>query len=595
MANSNKINLFKVLSVIVFSCFIVTVMIYDPAYLGEGAYFESIKRYGMEAMRYNLLEICFCIVIVSAILLYNFKCDKYRKLKIFGAACFAVIQTIAIDFYYFYSFIYIFNDIRVVRYNILCLIAYGTLFYGIESICFHILEIHKYKRFNYKLKKVSSFEKHTASLSFFFIMICWLPWLIIFYPGSMWFDMCYQIEQYYFGNYSLHPVFVTLCMGWCLDIGKIVFQSSNIGVFIYILLQTVVCAFAFSRVIRFLKEIKVSIILQVATLFFYGISPVFGAFMQIGTKDVLYCGLITLFTIQVVRLCIRAFNREDYISLREAIVFLCISILCVLYRKEAIIICVIVFFAITILCCKARLFKMVRKNITIFAGTIIAYFLFEVVVVNTILGSGSVFNGLNDKYSIPVQQVGRFVYYEDDLLDEEDRKYLDSSFSLGYEQVANNYNPYLSDCLRYNWRIDKDFWDIYISLFKRKPLVYLEATIANSYGYYSIIPQLPASIHDAPTNGTPGSRFEFYINRDPDKENEVVQISYIPSLEKARNKLEKYAYGVRKIVIINLIYSLGFYTWIYIIFILFLIKERKFKYIIAFLPAVLIILGTVKK
>ena len=138
--------------------------------------------------------------------------------------------------------------------------------------------------------------------------------------------------------------------------------------------------------------------------------------------------------------------------------------------------------------------------------------------------------------------------------------------------------------------VDKDFWNVYISLFKKKPLVYVEATIANSFGYYAIIPPLPASIHDAPTNGTPGSRFEFYINRDPDKGNEVVQVSYIPFLETARKKLEKYAYGVRDIPVINLGYSLGFYTWMYVVFILFFIKERKSKYTIAFLPAVLVIL-----
>lgn len=452
MINSIKINFLKIIFLIIFSCFIVFIIIYDPARLAEGKYFESIKMYGMETMRYNLLGVCLYVVIVAIILFKGIRMDKYRILKIIGALCFAVIQTISIDFYYFYSFIYILDEMRIVRYNILCLIAYGTLFYGIESICFYILEKFKYKSIKIcKYKLIQYFEKHTGGLSFFFIMICWIPWLVIFYPGSMWFDMCYQIEQYYFGNYHLHPVFVTLCMGCCLDIGKIVFQSSNIGVFIYILLQSLVCAFAFSRVILFFKEIKVSVILQVIVLLFYGIYPVFGAFVQIGTKDVLYCGLITLLAIQVVRLCIRTFNREDFFSPREAIMFLCTSILCALYRKEAIIICTILFLVMSILCYRARLFRMLKNMIAIFVCTLIVYFLFEIVVVNIILGSGSVFNGANDKYSIPIQQVGRFVYYEDDLVEENDKEYFDSAFYLGYEQIPDNYNPYLSDGLRYNW------------------------------------------------------------------------------------------------------------------------------------------------
>lgn len=579
----------KLIVLYILSIFITFVIEFDPTLLSEGSLISAVFLHGTSCLRYSILS-CFVVSLIIYPILYcsTFSYNKNVSIKVLGAVLFAITQTMSIIFYYFYSVIYTFNHAGIIFYGLLCVAAYGTLFYSIENACFLLFD--KMSLTKTILRRGSdSLEKHIGVLSFIFIMLCWLPWLIIYYPGSMWFDMCYQLEQYYFGNYSLHPVFATLCMGVCLDIGKHFFSSDNIGIFIYILLQSTICAFAFSRVIRLFRFLNVPKVLSVIALAYYGISPIFGAYMQIGTKDVVNCGLFVLFTVQIVYLCTKLKRHESTMSFSEVVSLFITSTLCSLYRKEMIILCTVTLAALMIICIKEKVMKLLKRIASVVAGVLIAYVFFDAVVVKLLLG-GTFIAGSAEAFSIPLQQVARFVYYEGDLVSEEEKDVLDNCFYYGYDEIAGNYNPYLADPIKYNVWMTEQLGEVWLSLFAKRPLVYFEATVANSFGYYSIIPALPSTVNGAPTNGTPGSRFEFYINRDPDRENQMVMISYVPIFEAWRNRLSAYAYNLRNIPVVNLIYSLGFYTWGGIILILYILKDRKekgLKRLIAFLPFIL--------
>lgn len=579
----------RLITLYVLSVFITFIILFNPNSLLESSYINVFLQGTSPLVRYNMPS-CFAVSLVICAILYSntLFARENRYIRMLGAASFAIIQTISINFYYFHSLIYVLNQPGIIFYNLLCIISYGILFFSIENVCFQLLD--KVRLANKIFKGLPDFiEKHIGAFSFAVIMLCWLPWLIIFYPGSMWFDMCYQLEQYYFGNYNLHPVFVTLCMGVCLDIGKHVFLSDNIGVFIYILLQSVICAFAFSRVIKLFKFLNVPDILSYIALAYYSLSPIFGAYMQIGTKDVVSCGLFVLFTVQIVSLCTKLYCRESTLSFREVTTLFVTSTLCSLYRKETIILCTVTLVVLMIICLKERMMQLLKDIASVVAGMLIAYIFFDVVVIKLLLGA-TFTAGSTEAFSIPLQQIARFVYYESDLIEEEEKDVLDNSFYFGYDGIVDNYNPYLSDPIKYNVGKTESLGRVWLSLFAKKPLVYFEATAANSFGYYSIVPALPSTINGAPTNGTPGSRFEFYINRDADRENQIVMISYAPAFEAWRKRLSSYANNLRNIPVINLIYSLGFYTWGGIILILYLLarqKKNRLKRLIAFLPFIL--------
>ena len=571
-----------ILTIFFLSIYITFVVLFNPNSL-----YEATLSQEMPLMRYGMISCCLVSLVIWCVLYLGIRHRNWKFVpKVICAVAFAVIQTISLDFYYFHSFLQTLKRPGVICYNLLCVVSYGILFFCIESVCFMLLD-HVLSA-DQLLKKVPLFwEKHIGKISFIIIMICWLPWLIVFYPGSMWFDMCYQIEQYYFGNYHLHPIFVTLCMGACLDIGKYIFGSDNIGVFIYIFLQSVICAFAFSRVINLLKKLKVPQIIWILTVAYYGLSPIVGAYMQIGTKDVLSCGLFVLFTVQTVTICAKIYGHKQRMSVMEVIELLVTSALCSLYRKELIAVCAVVLTVLIIMCLKERFIRLLAGITSALAGMILIYIAFDAVVVKLFLGSS--FNGgSTEALSIPLQQIARVVYYEGDQIEEDEREILNQCFTYGYDGIAGHYNPYLSDGIKYSVGNTEGLGEVWLSLLFKKPLTYVEATWANSFGYYSVIPPLPSTINGAPTNGTPGSRFEFYINRDPDLDNQMVVVSYLPFFKEWRKRLTAYAYDLRKVPVINLLYSLGFYTWGGVIVALYGCgNKRNVKYLIAFLPFIL--------
>ncbi len=523
--------------------------------------------------------------------------EKIKKINykemIIPAVLFGIVQAICLSIYNYESFIYSFNDASKICYMLEIFFLHGFIFYAVSTIASVLLHnIKKAGSDSYSRKK-SIWNKYAGALSFVIILACWMPWLIIFYPGSVWFDMSYQIDQYYgYYDFSLHPVFATLVMGKCMDIGKHLFNSDNVGAFIYILLQSIVCAYAYSRVVSWINKHKTPVWVQLVAIAYYALLPVFGSVAQYGVKDVMTYGLFTLYTVIVIE-CYEQITNKEKLSIKNILKYAVITIILSLYRKEMIMVCCIVT-------CVFALYALIRRDIkkvivwcALAAVAIMAYKGFNVIIVNGVM-QREVYGGYDssESMSIPLQQIARTVYYNDDIISDEEKEVLNSCFSYGYNEIAGHYNPYLSDPIKYSFDTGKEgFWKVYFSLLKKAPLTYVEATIANSFGYYSVIPPLPSTVHDAPTNGTPGDRYLYYINIDMDGDIGMIDIAYKDSTAKYRGILTNYALGIRDIPVLSLIYSLGFYTWVYLFFLYWQLKNKKnLREIIIYIPTGLIIL-----
>ena len=576
-------------------CFITSLCIMviievNPIILETGILSDSLTGQQYNVLRCDCPVLLFYGLIVAFLMYFVFLKKEYlKKTLCVCALMFGVIQTVAINIYYFDVFVC--NELKYIFYDLFCSIAHGIVFYIVGLFLLILLRLLKQNLMPYK--KFELWDKYASLFSFAIIFFCWLPWLLIFYPGSMWFDMCYQLEQYYgYSDYNLHPVFVTWVMGLCLEIGKIVFNSDNVGVFIYILLQSTVCAFAYSKVVVYLKDLKVPLAFQFFVLGFYAVLPIFGAFAQMGDKGVISYGLITLFIIATIK-CYKIILAEDQnLFFKNLILYIFGGVLCSLYRKEMIIICLgtILLLSITALLKKRK--RNAVKLIMTCCMMFVLYVGFNTVVVEKIMGIefGGGYNSA-EALSIPLQQVARFVYYKPDDVSDNEKQVLEECFWYGYEGIAGNYNPYLSDPIKGNFNNSKkkEFYRVWFSLFKKDPAIFVESLIAGSYGYYSIVPRLPSTVHDAPTNGTPGRRFEFYINRAPDLENNIVNIMYRQGTDEVRSNLSLYAYSWEKYPILDLFYSLGFYTWVLILLAICLIENKKMSYLLVFVPSLMLV------
>lgn len=202
------------------------------------------------------------------------------------AALFSVLQLISTYISHDGSFLY--SESHDGLFNALLLVTFFLLYFiGGKAVCRVIDRCQEPE----DVVNGSSHGKWHGLAYFAVIILGWSPWLYAFYPGSLWYDMCYEYDQYYgayrFDSEMQFPPFPTFVMGLLMDIGKNVFQSDNVGMFLYIILQTVVCAAACTKALTLLGELGARRRIVCLFLLFYAFFPDFGASAQMGANNVL--------------------------------------------------------------------------------------------------------------------------------------------------------------------------------------------------------------------------------------------------------------------------------------------------------------------
>lgn len=479
----------------------------------------------------------------------------------------------------------------------------ANLLIFVVSLLFYFIIFVAIYRWLYQANTVaaSSQIKGTSRIYYLLILIAgWLPWIIAFYPGSLFYDMSYQYTQYYGDTgLHLHPPFSTLLMGKLMDVGRNVFGSDNVGCFLYILLQTAVCAYACSEVMLFLYHLGTSKRVRAVLLLFYAFFPLFGSTMQMGAKDILNYGLILLVGVYTTQLYLFAYNDHSKWRKHEGVLckYIIVSFFSCLFRKEMMYVYIFVTVMLLIIYV-AR--KKQKIRCAMLVGGIVVFSLSGIVQTEVIAKGimGSAFDeGDSEGLSIPLMQVARFVYYDGNKVEQWEKDILNECFYYGYDEITNNYNPNISDSIKYNFDYTRSkeagFNKVYWSFFKKDPMMYIESVIASSYGYYSIVSNVPTALNDAPTNGLPGARLPVtYINLDPFDlyaKNIRLDIHYLDQTENLRTALRKWLGELQESL--NFAFGYGGYTWLVVLMCLYSVyKERTLFSATPYLLGILLIL-----
>ena len=192
-------------------------------------------------------------------------------------------------------------------------------------------------------------------------------------------------------------------------------------------------------------------------------------------------------------------------------------------------------------------------------------------IVNTLIFS--VLNikkgSIREALSIPLQQFARVVKYREDDLSDDERNLIYNY--LPEENLGDLYNPTLSDPVKaildeeYFKENKTDFIKLWVKLFFKFPLEYIESFLCNSYGYW----------YPEATN--------WVVSRViMDSENlEVVQTPIIESniVSKIDSLVDK-----RNIPVVSMMFSLGFMFWTVLINFMFCIYRKKYKLTLIYIP-----------
>lgn len=469
--------------------------------------------------------------------------------------------------------------------TLLVYILLVILIFNIIKLIFDKLENRDHKLIKFKKIKKSKiyklFDKYPFRFSMIFMIICWLPYIISFYPVIMSPDPSYQIKQFFqipnkYSNYSImidpnvtitnhHPVIHTLLLGTCTKIGVMI-NNVNLGLFIYSMIQIVILSSALSYTIKFLKENNIKNEYLILILLVYSLIPIFPFYSMSAVKDVIFTSLIIIYIIALYKLI-----KKNDIETKSIFKIIVLLILIILFRNNGIH-TVILSFPLLLLIKNKKAYRL--KLLSILLVVLIFNFSYNKIILPYFKITPT---SIRETLSIPFQQTGRYVKYHSKEVTEEEKKSIDRV--LEYDSLAKRYKPDISDPVKnkfnkYASKEDiKNYFITWFNQFKKHPKTYLEATIDNTYGYYYPLKMNWFIYHKFDDRITKDG-FDYHYNK----------------LNKSRDFLTRIGVVYPYLPILNVFVNIGFNVWIIIFMTFFLIYKKKYRELIFLSPSIVLIL-----
>ena len=351
-------------------------------------------------------------------------------------------------------------------------LGYTLFFHPLVSVLFHWLDRRSQAAPPPLLSKAGQIRFFFLCLGL--ILLFWLPYLLLCYPGSVTYDGMYQLGQY-FGHTEAtnhHPWLSTLLMGWIVSLGG---DNHSLGIFLYVLFQSLVCAAALAGVCGQVRTLagRTAAWLSLA---FFALVPTWGGYAQMFVKDTLFYGVFAAFFLCVVRFL--SVHGKAGFPLWTGL--LLTGILCALLRNNGLYIVVPTLF---LLIPAARTLAARLGSAGLGVGVLVAYLCFN----QLLLPAWGVAPGsVREVLSLPFQQTARYVQVCGNTLTEEEIAVLDSV--LDYETLVTSYDPRVSDPVKNTYHGNSEALKEYLGLWLRqglrRPDVYLEATLNSMFGYF---------------------------------------------------------------------------------------------------------------
>ena len=421
----------------------------------------------------------------------------------------------------FYSFIALFSAACASCY------ANGTLFLEKSDVLFFVLKIilfflmyvcahlgySKLRGYfnNASPKKLLfnrltlTFDKDSIKKMMMVLLLAWLPYLIIFYPGVSNYDTANQINDYYNGTAPMsfmfvegkeeisfflndhHPITSTLIMVPFVALGRLI-GYTNFGMVLYVVVQMIFTAFSFSLMIGLMERISCSYALRKLCFLFLAVMPFIPMHAICMLKDCIYASIFVLYMTYYV-----AILKRIQIGRHTTVVFITISLFLSLTKKTGIYLVFICNLALLVYV----FFRKTggsenRKTLTGIVLSILVPFVVISVIFSLILFPlANIYpGGKQEMLGTLFQQTAKVIVDSgDDALRAEEQE----SFGklVDVENIESLYNSVTTDPVKATYNMhatSKDISEYLIAWAKvglRHPIKYLEATLAVSGGFFS--------------------------------------------------------------------------------------------------------------
>ena len=459
---------------------------------------------------------------------------------------------------------YYYKDAFIFNFNIFV----NTLILGFIFLC--ITYLLRFILIKFKKENVLNHKLLFYSL---IIFLCWLPILLILYPGTFSNDTYGQLAQFSAFKFSdHHPIFDTLIMGTMIyPLAKLT-SNWHLVMFIYVIIQAIITCLVFAYSLVYAQnKLKINKVFIYIFLGVYALLPIFPMCVQQINKDTIFSWIYVLFFISFIEI-IRT-NGENLKNKKNFILLIIISILACLTKKVGIYIILLSYLSL--------LFTKIKNKKKIIYNMLICF----IIMFGILPISFKVFNiekgESQEKYSLLFQQSARYIKYND--IKKSEKIILEKILGKDLKEIKKLYNPIFADSIKDNIvSIGKrDFLNYLVVWFNqgiRHPEIYIDATNCMLSGWLHFKEYKPL------VNMNWHNQLDPYVippntpERDFNKD--------------IANWYEKFYDNICKIPVLNILFTTGLYACLIPIFIILTILKHKKKNVIAILPLILsIILG----
>lgn len=411
-------------------------------------------------------------------------------------------------------------------------------------------------------------------LIFGLLVLAWLPYVVVYAPGSLNYDLCDQLAQFT-GILPLsnhHPVLSTSIYGSIFSFGRIL-GGDAVGLMCIIIFQTIMLAGTLAFEVVVIERLRAPRWLVFAAIVFFMLYPLFPCFAAQGVKDTLFAAIFIVYVSLFVLYTQDA--RQFAHSKGWMAALLIAALLCGLLRNNGIF---IVLFSLPFL---VFFHAGARDRIRALIPFAICLALIPIISTGLIAALGAQQGSIKEALSVPLMQSTRTVLNHPEDVSEEEWEILNDTFVL--EKLENRYDPNTSDMVK-DYYNDESSLSEYLGVWAaqgfRHPLTYLDAFGELTYGYWSlqIAPDydIEALYNRQKSNGVIGSEDYFDLN---------FWGSY--SLRQDFSQIIDF---LMHIPFVGFLVQGGIYTWTILILGALLIFAKRPKYLIVLLPCVILML-----
>lgn len=413
--------------------------------------------------------------------------------------------------------------------------------------------------------------KFSGVLIFAFLILCWLPVLLAVYPGFFVYDAQDEFLQVASRTFTMHhPLVHVLLLGGIICAVHKVTDSYNLGIACYIVFQMPVIAGCFTYLISYLRKKKVSRILRFLAVIYFAFFPVVVMFTLCSAKDALFTAGLLLLLICMLEMGI---SDETFFASKSKMAFFVISALVMLLFRLNGVYALLLVTPMLLIVYKKYLRKMCVLLIIIF----LSYFLISGIL-TAVLHAQNTEN--QEILTVPIQQLARTYKFNQEVFDAED---IETLHEVLPEEALVLYNPKLSDPVKYHFKNDaysKDrfkYVKLWLKIGLRKPLAYINAWLANSYGFW--YPDTIINVYTGNTVFTFTYQDSSYFGYEVELPG--VRDSKIPWLDEVYRRLSL-EIEQEKIPLLSMIYSPGCLFWYFAFVFSYVLYRKKYHILVPY-------------